>query len=453
MERLAFILAICLASAAQPLPTGRAVLSRVAKSYRAVRGFHLQADVVTQMIGATGGPMNSHPRSDTIVVDYRAPEFFSVEHGNPRVTEVLPGPLPDPYHPKFEDPPPYPPRQDDGRIPESLPSDRPPFLKQRANRLASLGFADYTAVEYGLTRAKTLRQERLELEGSAVACWVVDASYSDHTRRTFWVDSARGIVLREVRGSAAEVSMSKTALTEDMEVERTMTVKQVRWDETGRVTPATIPTDFLPQRARNGVTPAVPTGLNGSSGMPTHSQCYEPGYTEQARIAGLSGTVMMDFTIDKQGRPTDIHPENVLGLGLDEMAAACLSRWRYAPARKDGQPIAVRSKATMNFNQRPHSDWRLVRVVFRATGGATPPVFLKADYPQSDSGPFASVLLHLIVAENGVARDLQPNKTADPKLAKKAMAIVSRWRFTPGERDGRPTSVEADFELVHDASR
>ena len=439
------MLAICVASGAPKLPKGRSVLGRVAKTYQTVRGFYVEADVATQMVTGTGTPMNAHSMRDTIAVEYRAPDFFAVEHGNPRVTTVLPDRPANQYHPDFDQP-----LNLDGPPPDPAPPERQPFLKQRAIRLASLGFADYSAVEDGLTKAETLREEALDLERAPIACWVVEASYPDRTRRTFWVDMARGIVLREVRRSHQLVA-GPGARANDLEVERTITVRKLRWNETGPATAEATPIESIRRPARNGVTPPVAVGLNGTSGTPQHPQCYEPAYTDEARIAGLSGVITMDFTIDEKGRPANIHPENRLGLGLDEMAAACLARWRYIPAQKDGQLVAVRSKATMNFHQRPRSDWRLERAAFHTADGAARPVFVKADYPLPDGERFCRVGVHLIVDENGVPRDIQIDQTADAKMAKEVMGIVSRWRFTPGQKDGRPAAVEADFELAHGA--
>jgi Gram-negative bacterial TonB protein C-terminal len=41
-----------------------------------------------------------------------------------------------------------------------------------------------------------------------------------------------------------------------------------------------------------------------------------------------------------------VHP---LGMGLDENAVATVSTWRFAPATKDGQPVAV---AVYEFHER-----------------------------------------------------------------------------------------------------
>src|ERR1035438_6050630 len=51
----------------------------------------------------------------------------------------------------------------------------------------------------------------------------------------------------------------------------------------------------------------------------------EPAYTEEARAAGLQGTVVVGVTIGEDGRPRNLRVEKSLGLGLDENALAAVS--------------------------------------------------------------------------------------------------------------------------------
>jgi len=38
-----------------------------------------------------------------------------------------------------------------------------------------------------------------------------------------------------------------------------------------------------------------------------------------------------------------------LGLGLDEEALKAISQWKFQPAAKDGQPVAVQATIEVNF--------------------------------------------------------------------------------------------------------
>ena len=82
--------------------------------------------------------------------------------------------------------------------------------------------------------------------------------------------------------------------------------------------------------------------------------------------------------------------------------------------------------------------------------GISRPAFLKADYPgrTGDPEPFG-VRLNLTIDARGVPRDIQAADSADSERVKRAATIVSKWRFTPGLRDGQPAPVSASFLLAH----
>lgn len=65
------------------------------------------------------------------------------------------------------------------------------------------------------------------------------------------------------------------------------------------------------------------------------------GYTQEALQAGLEGTVVLSFTVGTNGIPTDIAIQQSVGGGLEEAAITALSRFRFKPAYKDGQPVAA----------------------------------------------------------------------------------------------------------------
>ncbi len=44
--------------------------------------------------------------------------------------------------------------------------------------------------------------------------------------------------------------------------------------------------------------------------------------------------------VDSNGRPTNIHVVNSLGMGLDEKAIEAVRTWRFEPGQKDGHAVA-----------------------------------------------------------------------------------------------------------------
>ncbi len=75
----------------------------------------------------------------------------------------------------------------------------------------------------------------------------------------------------------------------------------------------------------------------------------DPEYSEEARKARYQGTEVLWLIVDAEGRPQNIRVQRSLGMGLDEEGVKAVNRWRFEPARKDGQPVAVMITIEINF--------------------------------------------------------------------------------------------------------
>ena len=64
------------------------------------------------------------------------------------------------------------------------------------------------------------------------------------------------------------------------------------------------------------------------------------------------------------------------------------------------------------------------------------------------SGIQGSVLLSAVVDESGKAQDIRVEHPIDPGLDQEAVKAVRRWRFRPGEQDGRPVRVPVKVEIT-----
>jgi TonB family protein len=76
----------------------------------------------------------------------------------------------------------------------------------------------------------------------------------------------------------------------------------------------------------------------------------DPEYSEEARKAKYQGVVVLAMVIGPDGRPRDIRVQRSLGLGLDEKAMEAVRTWRFEPAKKDGQAVAVAVNIEVSFN-------------------------------------------------------------------------------------------------------
>ena len=75
----------------------------------------------------------------------------------------------------------------------------------------------------------------------------------------------------------------------------------------------------------------------------------DPEYSEEARKAKYQGTVVLWCVVGADGRVHDVRVSRSLGLGLDEKAMEAVKQWKFEPARKDGQPVAVQINIEVNF--------------------------------------------------------------------------------------------------------
>jgi TonB family protein len=179
-------------------------------------------------------------------------------------------------------------------------------------------------------------------------------------------------------------------------------------------------------------------------------QCRQPGYTEEARIAHLSGVVVMALTVDDEGMPSGIHVVSPVGLGLDENAVTCMRQSRYSPAQKDGKPVPQKISVSLAFREHWDSDWHLAAAIFRTTEGATRPVVLKAKYPGATGDRRnLTVCVHLTVGKDGAPHNVQVATPQDPRLDKEAVGIVCGLVFRPGTQNRQNVDVPATLTLVH----
>jgi protein TonB len=65
-------------------------------------------------------------------------------------------------------------------------------------------------------------------------------------------------------------------------------------------------------------------------------------YTDEAKLAAIEGTVVLDLVVGPDGRVSNIHVVTGLGHGLTEAAIAALKGCRFSPGQKNGVPVPVR---------------------------------------------------------------------------------------------------------------
>ena len=81
---------------------------------------------------------------------------------------------------------------------------------------------------------------------------------------------------------------------------------------------------------------------SGSSSLPSGGYQVKPRYPDSARRRGVEGTVIIKAYVTEQGRVEQVQVEQSAGhADLDAAAVEAVGRWRFQPARRGRQTIAM----------------------------------------------------------------------------------------------------------------
>ncbi len=75
-----------------------------------------------------------------------------------------------------------------------------------------------------------------------------------------------------------------------------------------------------------------------------------PEYPEAEAEHREKGFVSIICTIDAEGKATDFAVESMTNVAFAYEAIRAISKWRWAPALKDGHPVAQQVRVPMHFN-------------------------------------------------------------------------------------------------------
>ncbi|OYV99799.1 MAG: hypothetical protein B7X11_05015, partial [Acidobacteria bacterium 37-65-4] len=74
----------------------------------------------------------------------------------------------------------------------------------------------------------------------------------------------------------------------------------------------------------------------------------QPVYPQIAQSARVSGIVIIEATIGKDGSVTEAHVIRSIAL-LDQAALDAVKQWKYTPTTLNGVPVPVIMTVTVNF--------------------------------------------------------------------------------------------------------
>ena len=87
---------------------------------------------------------------------------------------------------------------------------------------------------------------------------------------------------------------------------------------------------------------------------PTVVKQVKADYTDEAKAAGIQGSVLLRCVVLADGKVGDVTVDRSLDadFGLDRQAVAAMKQWQFKPGMKDGKAVAVRVHIEMTFTLR-----------------------------------------------------------------------------------------------------
>jgi TonB family protein len=92
-----------------------------------------------------------------------------------------------------------------------------------------------------------------------------------------------------------------------------------------------------------------PLRVGGDVKAPVAVNRAKPDYTDAARKGHITGVVIVEAVVNKQGEVEQVKVLKGLPLGLSEQAADAVKKWRFRPGTLNGEPVDVIFSLTVNF--------------------------------------------------------------------------------------------------------
>lgn len=92
-----------------------------------------------------------------------------------------------------------------------------------------------------------------------------------------------------------------------------------------------------------------PLAVAGEVIRPVKLSGADPAYSEAARRARIQGSVIVQATVSREGRVTDVQLVKDLPLGLGDATVQAVRQWVFKPATLRGKPVPVYFNLTVHF--------------------------------------------------------------------------------------------------------
>jgi TonB family protein len=205
------------------------------------------------------------------------------------------------------------------------------------------------------------------------------------------------------------------------------------------------------QPAVRYVADAGNAAADGSIVAPAIAEYTTPAlYSDQARQRRTEGVVTVALRVDERGRVGNARVVKGLGDGLDQNALVAVRQWRFNPGTRQGTPVAMDVEVDVDFNLGTEAINELIAndMVTLVGPDVTPPrVARTADAPARINGARGSVLLDVVLLEDGSPKILRILRSLSPEADESAMRHFGQWRFSPALRNGVPVKIRMNAEV------
>jgi TonB family protein len=210
------------------------------------------------------------------------------------------------------------------------------------------------------------------------------------------------------------------------------------------------PVGAAPTAVRGLRVRAVASGTGAVNPPRVEEFTTPPLYSERARARRIEGVVTIGVHIDAGGQPSRARVLRGLGFGLDENALVALRQWHFAPGTRSGRPAAMDVDIDVEFSLASEAVNELIAndMATLVGPGITPPrVVSTGAWDAANPKPRGTVLLDVVLLEDGSPRIVRVLQGLDPGANELAVRHFEQWRFSPALRAGVPVKVRMSAEV------
>ena len=175
-----------------------------------------------------------------------------------------------------------------------------------------------------------------------------------------------------------------------------------------------------------------------------------PPYPSRLLKEGVGDIVMVEFFIDVEGAVQLPHIVEAKNDELAWLALTAVSRWRFEPPLRQGQPIVTRARLPINFtpsvagqlsNASSPSSHESISNLSAKCSELNAPTYPALSREDKEEG---TVTLRIEMDESGLVSKADVVRSSGFKrLDEAAIAAVKTWRCDPPQRNGQPVRAIA----------